>query len=89
MRKLPPLGVLAAAADFGGERLELAERNDLVLQLSERRSSRGLIEDLLLGDLDLVLGSLLKILNIVGVEDGTPEARRGHRTAPLQDLHLT
>src|SRR5260370_2052313 len=89
VRELAPLGVLAAAADFGGERLKPTERNDLVFELSKRRGSRGLIEDLLLGDLDFVLGSLLEILDIVCVEDGIPEGCGGRRPPALPELHLS
>ena len=35
VRELAPFGVLAAAADFGGERLETAEGGDLDLQLRD------------------------------------------------------
>ncbi len=52
------------------------------------RGSRGLIEDLLLGRLDLVLGRLFEVLDVVGIEHraGTSGARS--RGAALQELQL-
>ena len=78
------IGVLAAAADLGGERLEAGQRGDLDLQLGEGCSGRGLIEDLFFGGLDFVLRSLFEILDVVGVEHRARKRLRGDCAAALQ-----
>ena len=81
MRELAPLRVLATAANLGSKRLEAGERRDLDLELGKRRSGSCLIEDLLLGGLDLVLGRLLEILDVFR---GEGRSRRGDRSTALQ-----
>ena len=59
-----------------------------IFSSARRRGGRGLVEDLLLGGLDLVLGRFFEILDVVGVEHGARQGRRGRRGAALQELQL-
>ena len=88
VRQLAPLGVLAAAPDFRGQRLQARERGDLDRELGERGRRRGLVEDLLLGSLDLVLGGLVEILQIVVVERWSRHGRRRRGRTALQQRKL-
>ena len=63
-----PLGVLAAAADAERERFQAFQRLDLSLQLGDGARRGGLIEDLLLGGLDLVVRRIFQILDVFGVQ---------------------
>ena len=87
--KLAPLGVGAAAPHLQREGFERLERLDLGLQLGDGTGRRRLIEHLLLGRLDLVLGRLVQVLHILGVELRTGEGKRdGGLSAALQHLEL-
>ena len=70
-RELGPLRVGAAEADLGGEALEAREGRDLEPELA--RSLRAAVAwstDLLLGGLELVVGRLVEVLDVLGIELG-------------------
>ena len=66
--QLAPLGVRTAATDPERERLQAFQGLDLGLQLGDGACRSRLIEDLFLGGLDLVVGRVFQILDILGVE---------------------
>ena len=68
MRKFAPLGILAAAADFGGQCFQPFERGDFEPQFRDGRGGGGLVENFLLGLLNLVLWSFLEVLNVVIIQ---------------------
>ena len=88
-RELSPLGVRAAPPHLERERFELPERLDLGVELGDGSRRRRLIQDLLLGRLDLVLGRLVEILHILGIERRTGGGKcDGGFAAALHDLEL-
>jgi hypothetical protein len=88
LRQLAPLRVLAATTDLGGEGFEPGERGDLDLELGDRRRRRGLVEHLLLGGFDLVLGRLVEVLEVFGIERRSRDGGHRHGRAALQELQL-
>ena len=88
-RQLAPLGVRAAVSHGQGERLQALQRLDLDLQLGDGPRRGRLIEDLLLGGLDLVVRRLFEVLDVLGVERGKAGARTGATwPAALEHLQL-
>ena len=88
VRQLAPLGVLAVAANVGRKCLQPREGLNLELQLRDGARGSGLIEDLLLGCLDLVFGRVLEVLDVVGIEHRLGPRWRGRGGTTLQQLQL-
>jgi hypothetical protein len=63
------------------------ERPELGFQLGDRAGSGGLVEDLLLGGLQLVVGSVLEVFDVLLVQ-GRRLVRgdRDHLASALKDL---
>ena len=88
-RQLPPLGVVAPVQHLAGAPLELAQRFDLRPQLRARPRGRGPVENLDLHRLGLLLGNVLQVFQIGGVQLGLGEQVRRTDGAALEDLlHL-
>ena len=75
-----PLGV-AGAADVGGEGLEAFEDGDFGFELGDGLGGGGLVEDLLADGFDFVLGGVVEVLDVVGVEQGHALLEAGRRRA--------
>src|SRR5262249_44867987 len=87
--QLPPLLVLAAATHGEGERLQPLQRLDLSLQLRDGPRRGGLVEDLLLGSRDLLVGCILQVIDVFGVERRSRGGQgRSDVTAALKQLQL-
>ena len=88
-RELPPLGIRTASAYLECQAFQSPEGLDLRLELHDGSRRGRPIEDCLLGDQDLVLGRLVEILDILGVELGPRggDFNRGPAAAP-QHLQL-
>ncbi len=69
-RQFAPLGVGAAAAHRQGLGFEPLQGVDLAAQLGDGARGGGLIEDRLLGGLDLVVRRFFQVVDVVGVEPG-------------------
>src|SRR5207244_13415186 len=88
--ELAPLPVLAAAPHSQREGLEAPKRLDLRLQLGDGARRGGLIEDLLLSSLDLIVGGVLQVLDVFGVERRHRRGNDGRNlAAALEQLQLT
>ena len=74
-RQLAPLGVRAAVADGEGERFQALSVSISDLQLGDGARRGRLIEDLLLGGLDLVVRRVVEVLDVLGVERGRMQPR--------------
>ena len=61
---------VAAAAHRQRERFKAAERRDFRFQLADGARRGRLVENLLLGGLDFVIGRFLKVLDVVAIERG-------------------
>ena len=69
-RELLPLLVAAGDAHLVGELLEMGQRDDLVLQLLDGLRRRGLVDDLLLELLELLVGQVVEVFEVIDVELG-------------------
>ena len=86
-RELLPLLVAAGDAHLVGELLQAGQRDDLVLQLLDGLRRRGLVDDLLLELLELLVGQVVELVEVLDVElggDGTD----GEQRLSLFGLHL-
>ena len=80
-----PLGV-AGAADFGSQTLQALEDGYLGLKLGDGAGGGGLVKDLLADGFDFVLGGVVEVLDVVGVEQGHALLKRGGATLHEADL---
>ena len=83
-----PFSVLAAAAHGERQRFKAAKRRDLSFELVDRARRRRLVEDLLLGSLDLVIRRFLKILHVIGIERWSCGGEASAAAAALQDFEF-
>ena len=77
VRQFTPFSVFTAPPDAKRERFEIFQCVDLGLQLGNRSCRGRLIENLLFGGFDLVFRRVLQILDIFGIERGSPDHRVG------------
>ena len=85
--ELLPLLVAAGDAHLVGELLEARQRDDLVLQLCDGLRRRGLVDDLLLELLELLVGQVVEVFEVLDVELGGDGAD-GEQHVGLLGLHL-
>ena len=88
--QLPPLPVLAASPNGRCQRLQALERLYFGPQLGDAARGGGLVEDLLLGNLDLVVGCVFEVLHIVVIQLAN-RGSQGRRdfSAAVEKLQLT
>ena len=88
--QLSPFGVGAAPPYSERKSFQFLERLDLGLQLDDRSRCRRPVENCLLGCLDFVLGGLVQVLDILGIEVRSRGGKCDGRPATaLQHLELT
>ena len=84
-----PLPVIATAAERKRQRLQSLQRSDLRLEFGNRARRGRLIENLLFGRLDFVVGRVLQILNVLGIQFRRPGGNDSRGLiAPLEQLQL-
>ena len=88
MREFAPLGVLAAAPDFTGQGFQLLQRGDFGLQFGQRGRRRGLVEYPLLGGFDFILGRLIQVLDILGIQQRAGLQRSADSRPALQKFQF-
>ena len=86
--KFKPLPVLAAAAYGKRQCLQTAKGDDFGLQLANGSSSSCLVEDFLLGSFHLIIGRLIKVLNVILIEGGACGGNGLSLCPALQNLQL-
>src|SRR5690606_23789862 len=86
--QLLPLAILATAPDGLGKRLEALQDLDLGFELVDRARRGRLVDDLLLGGLELVLGRVLEVLDILGAERRDRGDERRLCPTALEQLEL-
>ena len=67
-RQLVPLAVSARLADFEGDLFQVAEQLDLGFEFGDGARGGRLVHNLLLGRLQLDIGSVLDLFQVVGIE---------------------
>ena len=80
-RQFAPLGVRAAMTDLECERLQAFQGLNLSFQLGDGSCRSRLIEDLLLGGLDLVVRRVFEVFDILGVQRPKGGCEDGRRLA--------
>ena len=85
--ELLPLLVAAGDAHLVGELLEAGQRDDLGLRAPDGLRRRGLVDDLLLELLELLVGQVVEVFEVLDVELGGDGAD-GEQHVGLLSLHL-
>ena len=86
--QLLPLPVVAGAADGHGQALQTPERGQLQLQLVDGARRGGLVQHLLLDRLHLLVGRLVQVLEVLGVQQRSVGHQHRRHRAPPQQLQL-
>ena len=73
--ELEPFGVVAAAAHFGGNPLQPAQRFDLGFQLGDRLRGGRLVEDFAFRFLPFVVGQVVEFVQVLRVEEARSPRR--------------